>query len=477
MLQNSFLCRDDRAPIYPTKARLASFEQRQDLSVLRREHQLAKEADPKGPSGAEPLRLRAKIGWLIRSLSDLAVKEDRMQYFADADRLRAEGRSTFGLLPVNQSAPMEARPKGWRAAMKIGHFFAPSDTKKEEIEDHDWRDSVNLVDILVPYLKGNAQQAEILIDDAQPMTAASKPKLLDIFDEKRPCRCLFGCQAYAYRHGLTRHNTAAHYEKGQFDKAFECPECLRLGLGACTINGVVHWSNHVETIHGRNLAPMPPPAARHGLGSSALAKSRCHICSVEVTQGSCFAQHWDKHVKAGLFDKTFPCPDCFRERQISVTIDGAAAWHAHLVDQHQGGGPVGKFQDPGCNLTKRGPRRSETWGRPRKRHKTSTFVDQSQPADSSLTTPTTSASSASMASPPKSSPESEERDLVLQPLGGVSLDSEDLEWDVSDWEGFSDEEPIPKAAFDESNMQRDDSPQSPHFSLRLLDPRLRLERC
>ncbi|OAQ59792.1 hypothetical protein VFPBJ_11588 [Purpureocillium lilacinum] len=103
MMSRAFLRRDPYAPIYITEDDFASFEKRNDLSSLRKQYREAKD-DP-----VKAQRIKARIKYLLDWLERLRIQQVRKEYFAEVDRLRAQGITTHHLRTTQATNPRKQR--------------------------------------------------------------------------------------------------------------------------------------------------------------------------------------------------------------------------------------------------------------------------------------------------------------------------------------------------------------------------------
>lgn len=120
----------------------------------------------------------------------------------------------------------------------------------------------------------------------------------------------------------------SHYEKGQFDVPFSCPECVREGKKEVRIEDCQKCQLHCAVVHDRAV----PLATR--AGKTVSKGSRCLICD-EVFAALKF--HVTRcHEAGGYFDKPFPCPECARlGTQEPPLIGSRQAWLGHCASVHE----------------------------------------------------------------------------------------------------------------------------------------------
>lgn len=105
-LQSSALLRrDQNAPIYITQDDLDKWEKRNDMTSFRAQYKEAKKEDPHSAKN-----IKARIKYLLDYLEKLKLTLTRQTYFKEADRLRAQGRSTEHLSNRNATDPRRNRP-------------------------------------------------------------------------------------------------------------------------------------------------------------------------------------------------------------------------------------------------------------------------------------------------------------------------------------------------------------------------------
>ncbi|KAI5917699.1 hypothetical protein F4810DRAFT_716168 [Camillea tinctor] len=202
----------------------AAFDKRKDITKLRMDYKAECRRDPRGSNGERSKAIMARIHWIRSTLASRIVEERRKQYFREADLLRAKGMPTDGIaLPCGHPVGIKKTPST-AVAMKIGEIFetfeASEFTEKENPYDIDWRNSIQLADVLRLYLADRK----------------GKPGYM-------------------------------------FETPFKCPECYGSVHGDIEIKNVIHWSNHTESVHGWACSFKPPPSAKMDYGIERLAKS------------------------------------------------------------------------------------------------------------------------------------------------------------------------------------------------------------
>jgi hypothetical protein len=100
-LRNMSLYRDTDAPIEPTTEELHTFSQRRDVGKLQKRYEKVKLAGNK----VDANRLRSRIWALINRLSKLQIRENRKNYFARVENLRALRLSTTTNTRIPSKAP------------------------------------------------------------------------------------------------------------------------------------------------------------------------------------------------------------------------------------------------------------------------------------------------------------------------------------------------------------------------------------
>lgn len=359
-LQHSLRQRDPGAPIYISKQDLQAFEDRRDLRDLRRDYRNIVNSSSSNDLKAK--QIATKILWIRRTLSDKRVTELRKAYFQEVDRLRA-----MGVAPPPRAADHNINPgktfdpKGAAAAALIGDFM--------QIEERDGISStLDLPSLYVPLLRRCPAEVTTLLNSykADQQKGTPEPPSAPAIDPKRPHRCLFGCDSFAKRGSLTKHNTKRHFDRGDFDQLFPCPECRRLQRGDHLINGPMQWSNHVETCHGREHAPNLPGSLNSRPNASWMQNQPhhqlevnlggpCLVCGDMFRNAGAFATHFRTlHVeKQKLFESPFDCPECMRQETKPARFKDAADWQNHILDFHQGGGIYGKLHSPSLSRRKK----------------------------------------------------------------------------------------------------------------------------
>ncbi|KAI1382568.1 uncharacterized protein F4822DRAFT_441804 [Hypoxylon trugodes] len=334
-LRRSFLQRDPDAPLYPTEADLRAFEERQDIRDLRAQYQQV--ATEKSADHPDAKKIAAKIHCIRHTLSKELLEKRRTEWFRDSDKLRASGKAVSKAPDhdVNPFKPFD--PNGASAAEAIGQFMQLDESEYEQ-------GAIRLVDVYSAYLRRRPTEVAALLDTIKK-------------DE--------GCtQTDNALQETIKHNKRVHFDKGDFDRPFPCPECRRLGSPEYMIVGPMHWSNHAETAHGHAHAPDMPTGLEVRPDillvdvSFGPENGRCHICDDIFRNAGGFVRHFRViHLaKQNLFEAVFSCPECVREKVEPTRIDNVTKWQAHLVDAHQGGGlfgPLHSLREPRRQRQKR----------------------------------------------------------------------------------------------------------------------------
>ncbi|KAI1385771.1 uncharacterized protein F4822DRAFT_432624 [Hypoxylon trugodes] len=338
-LRRSFLQRDPNAPLYADEIDVDAFEKRQDITNLRAQYKEAVAKDSSAHPKAK--RIAAQIHYIRHSLAEELLQKKRAEWFDNSDKHRAAGKavtkeSDHDLIPFKNFDPA-----GVLAAEAVGQFM--------ELEESEYEQgAVKLVNVYLAYLRRHLTEVVLLVEggvgdkaDTQNDDACEKTAI----DLEKAHLCLFGCRGFADRKNLTRHNRTVHFEKGDFDRPFPCPECCRLGI-KCIIEGPMHWSNHVETVHGRAHAPDLPSSLESRRNQSWREDGqweRCLICGDLFSNAGGFSRHFRvMHLqKQKLFEAPFSCPECAREQVKPICVANETEWLTHLVDAHQGGGRFG----------------------------------------------------------------------------------------------------------------------------------------
>lgn len=346
-LKDSFLRRDADVPAYPTTEFLKSLEGRQDIRNLRDQYEAL--VPTLSADHPECRHISRRIFYVISTLSKIKVDEMREHYFAETDRLRSAG------LPVPKSSVGRIDPfrrfelTGSAAASAIGVFMQQNTLDMQP-------QSELLCRLYVAFLQRQQAVVQTLlsqhgeVNDGSSCTPESKPEA----QECRPHRCLFGCGSFRQRGNLTKHNTKTHFNLGQFDRPFDCPECLHANGSSYAIDGPLHWSNHITQVHGAMNAPSLPSGLLSRPSSSWIKRSHadmsgnqgpCLICGDILESGGAFKRHFRQiHLsKEALFTTPFECPPCVRQGIFDQIIMNEIEWKHHVESVHQGGGIYGRL--------------------------------------------------------------------------------------------------------------------------------------
>lgn len=364
-LRHSLLQRDPNAPIYVSEQDMQALEEREDIRDLRCVYRnTVAQSSSDNPSAK---KIAAKIFWIRRTLSEARLLELRRSYFEEVDRLRAMGETPTRAADHGLNPGKTFDPKGAAAAESIGEFLQLERLEKSESESV----TLDLVSLYVPLLQRRPAEVIALLDlHGSEQKDEMMPPYEPPIDPKRPHRCLFGCDSFSKRGNLTKHNTTCHFNRGDFDQPFSCPECRRLRLGEHVIDGPMQWSNHIETCHGREHAPNLPRGLYSRPSASWMKNMPCHqvslgqegyclVCGDRFKNAGAFATHFRiQHVeKQKFFESPFDCPECVRQQTDPSRFDNAIDWQAHLKMDHQGGGIYGKLH---ILLPPRGKKRLRT---------------------------------------------------------------------------------------------------------------------
>lgn len=116
-----------------------------------------------------------------------------------------------------------------------------------------------------------------------------------------------------------------HWDMGQFNTTFSCPECAREGGEDVLIEGYDDWNLHCATVHGRTA---PAVATKR-------IRMRCLIYNEHYL--SLLAHISRLYETRGQFDRPFQCPECTRvgETEPPPWIDSRQAWIAHCASAHK----------------------------------------------------------------------------------------------------------------------------------------------
>ncbi|PKK52457.1 hypothetical protein CI102_4191 [Trichoderma harzianum] len=306
VISNAFLRRDPYAPLYLTQEESDKFEERNDIRTLRQG--LIGIRNKHGLNSKEEGKVWGRIQQIYDSLEKLVLHDKRRDYFAEVDRLRAQGKSTIHLYN-----PLATNPRRT--------LFKSSNAAAEKLSSllTNQMPPATLSDKLVEYLRSKTPECN---EDAGPTIEDSN--LLKLEPPEKP-RCLFGCGEFFNKTSLTRHVKQTH----DFKHPFSCPECMHLGLAESWIEASpCAWSNHVERIHGKTHAPNVQP--------NTMRRAYCPLC-VDIFAARGFTQHLNKKHSED-FSHPFQCPECRQQEQTKeCLIGGRDFWLAHVREAHGGG--------------------------------------------------------------------------------------------------------------------------------------------
>ncbi|KAK0705923.1 hypothetical protein B0T26DRAFT_743452 [Lasiosphaeria miniovina] len=291
ILRSATLKRDENAPIYPTVDEVKRATKHLYVQEVKNEYD----------------EIRECKGWGHRDST-----RARNTYMNQVDRRRALGQSTNDL-----STPTAT------VATYIGRFLREKDLGG-------YRRARVFSQLLLAYLGNRGTEVETI------MSSLGDNKTQDVAKQTERWQCLFCLKSFTFRGGLTRHNENDHFSKGAFDRPFPCGECDRQGK-MHVVDGAEHWSNHVETCHGRKYTPMPPrhrkevrPAERKPAKERS---ARCFFCENMFFEGSSHSRHLNKE-HGSIFQEPFACFECGRQGRKAI-IESRAAWMDHTADVHK----------------------------------------------------------------------------------------------------------------------------------------------
>ncbi|KAI1093468.1 hypothetical protein F5B19DRAFT_482691 [Rostrohypoxylon terebratum] len=312
-LRDMSMSRDANAPVNITVEECRKFEQRKDIKTFR--HQITTASNSK-----ERSRLRSKINYLLKTLSQLQLYKNRAEYFKRVDYLRAQGMPTDEVFPSGSDS----------FSPSLVPTIAVSRLLKSPVErnvvDYDTQSRL-YIDAVLGYLT-NAPVSTRCKGEAEEDEERGK-KEYQITDEpqQKRTRCLLCGNSFCSRSALTKHCKRRHTKETTFSQPFPCPECLRLGGGEFTIADPCQWSNHVETIHGKIYTPNYSSQ----LPSSQLS---CTICSSEFVTNAKLVVHMNRHVQSNRQDWPVSCRVCAQSASTYVPLRDAWEWLEHCKACH-----------------------------------------------------------------------------------------------------------------------------------------------
>lgn len=131
----------------------------------------------------------------------------------------------------------------------------------------------------------------------------------------------------------------AAFHKKSIESPFPCPECRLNGRDAPVIDGMLEWSIHTETVHGKLHSPKPgAPDRLRDRGPRTYErppKAPCLLCWTMCCIGQGYSRHFNKAHRSNDVKESFPFPACQRlGLGQNVLIDGIQAWIEHSRDAH-----------------------------------------------------------------------------------------------------------------------------------------------
>ncbi|KAJ3573686.1 hypothetical protein NPX13_g4609 [Xylaria arbuscula] len=265
------LGRDANAPVNISPEEELEFEERKDVIGLR--NAIRTTTDSK-----ERTRLRTNLKNLLKTLCQLRLQDNRIQYFKQVDHLRAQGYTTNNI----------SLPNGNKISLPpvIGNisqlFHIPVENQAADYAGHSRRYMSSLLAYLTntPVVSNELEVKEE--DNACPDTSPVSQDGLS--------RCLLCRKLYANRSALTRHSNALHTDEATFSRPFSCPECQSVGLEETIISSARQWSNHVERVHGKAHAPNWSPEQNP-------SAQLCCLCPSELATEAGLFSHLNRHVR------------------------------------------------------------------------------------------------------------------------------------------------------------------------------------
>jgi hypothetical protein len=265
---------DPGAPLEVTPEQKLSIESRRDVT----ERRAALEAAKLSGDAADVKAKKASLDQRRRALYDLLLMDAREKYFDEANRLRAEGKSTDHLRERSRSS----RRRCDHSLLDIGGlmtlwtgeagFGNRASTSEELVFDHKAEDrSEKAMAWLLRYvaqdwspltlhtttLPASSTAVTTTTPKASRRRPGRTPKAATKEANTDPWTCLL-CddRSFSKRSSLTRHNKDHHIDQGTFNQPFPCPHCSRGGIPPPTISSATEWADHVETTHGKLYAPV-----------------------------------------------------------------------------------------------------------------------------------------------------------------------------------------------------------------------------
>ncbi|KAI0337092.1 hypothetical protein BDW22DRAFT_1384197 [Trametopsis cervina] len=259
---------DPGAPLEPTPEQKSSIKSRRDITKRRTAYKAAKlNGDPPDVVKAK----KASLDQRQRALYDLLLMDAREKYFAEANKLRAEGKSTDALRERSRSARRHCD----HAVLDVGGLmtlwtgeagFGRTSTSEELVFDDKAEDrSGKAMTWLLHYAAQDWTPLTLSTTlpaksstPAKKNSKAGRRSKATTNDKLDRWTCLL-CDdtSYSARKSLTRHNTDHHIRHGTFDQPFPCPQCTHDGIPLPpTICSAFGWADHVETAHGKRYAPI-----------------------------------------------------------------------------------------------------------------------------------------------------------------------------------------------------------------------------
>ncbi|KAF8906999.1 hypothetical protein CPB84DRAFT_337689 [Gymnopilus junonius] len=253
---------DSGAPLEATPEQKLSIESRRDITQRRD----ALEAAMLSKDKSQISKAKSALDQRRRALHKLILLRAREDYFEQANKLRAEGKSTDELR--QRSRP--ARHRCDHASLDMGCLLAywtgeagfgnRSGTSEELVFDGKAED--RLEGAMVWLLRYAAQDwAPLSLAVPVSVTSAKKPKRRGAKPVEAPkanqpeswvCLLCDEHKPFTRRHCLSRHNKTVHIDKGAFDQSFFCPHCTL----PFEISSAIEWCDHVEKTHGKMYAPI-----------------------------------------------------------------------------------------------------------------------------------------------------------------------------------------------------------------------------
>ncbi|KAK5264116.1 hypothetical protein LTR96_010624 [Exophiala xenobiotica] len=282
---------DPGVPFDPTLEQKHSLEKRRDVTERTKDFDALQKSGPK----ADTSRAKGLFESLRQRLYALVVADSREKDFPPPSFDHAA-------LDINGSVELFA-----------GHTLSDNGKPSKEFifDDHAKERSDKAITWLLSYM---AKAWTCLAAPGSPTSSRDHnlPEQKPI-EQKSPGKpTCFVCKTdFERRWSLTRHVKKHHLQL--LSTAFQCPECIRLGLPPHTTRSPPDWSNHTDTVHGKMHAPYLTVelSSECAVAQDCAVAHDCFVCRATVPASRAGAiKHYGRHTAVLSSEQLFFCLEC-----------------------------------------------------------------------------------------------------------------------------------------------------------------------